>query len=416
MIPERYDFSSVFDNSICVTQSEIRWETVYPESPIKGSRRKNDGIMTSAEINDLIERLTAPKPSKEVTQQSKSQMQLTQRLFNEGVSKKSDDKSTEVSELILEDSKIIAESKLRNNIEDAFGGAHEIPKAKMTEIFTKLGILEEGEDLNWRSMYRDLMDEWRLDEDLYDADEARHTLLSALEGDRSTLFKRTARKKMMVKYHNKKEPKIPTTKDAYTGSHTLSRDVLDRITAAPKSEPKVEPPLENTAPLSSRKSRQICNYSEHGKKSFLERGKELEERRLGRLSKIEESSMPKRRATKSSTNLTEEDVARIMARKEEKKRQLELETTPSYRPSVTKYKEYLKKKKAIESDWSKAPGYEKDVERHRNAYQMSQMKKEEEKKMLELPPCKRTKPPPPRVIEEHNYKILNPPQLRLGFI
>lgn len=415
MIPERYDFSSVFDNSICVTQSEVRWDAAYPESPIKGSRYRDDGFMTSAEINELIERLTTPKPPKEVSEQSKSGMKASKRLFKESVSKKSDDKSTEQSELILEDSKKIAEVRVRKNIEDAFGGAHEISKAKMTEIFMKLGILEPGEDLNWRAIYRDLMDDWRLDEDLYDADDARNTLLNAIDGDRSTQFKRMARKKMMVKYHNKKEPKIPEIKETYAGSHTMSQDVYNRITAPDvKLEVQEEETNEASSVLSSRKSQRICNRSEHGRKSFLERGKDLEERRLSRLSKIEQDATAKPPPTKPIKNLTDEDIARIKARKEEKKRQLELENTPSYRPSITKYKEYLKRKSAIGADWSKAPGYEKDVERRRNAYHMNQVRKEEEKKMLELPPCKRTKPSP-RVMEEHHYKILNPPQIPVMF-
>ena len=42
--------------------------------------------------------------------------------------------------------------------------------------------------------------------------------------------------------------------------------------------------------------------------------------------------------------------------------------------------------------------------------QTEETKKEEEKKMRELPFCRRVKASP-RVLEEHNYKILHPPQI-----
>lgn len=369
--------------------------------------------MTCAEINSLIERLTAPKITQEQKYKARKQAKTTTRLFNDSIRKteKSDVKSSTSS--ICEESRAIAEKRIKKEITDAFGDDLEITKQRMQQIFIQLGIIESGEDINWRELYRDMMEEWQIDENLYDAVEAKVQLLEAIDGDRTTRFKRTAKKKMMVKFMNKKEPKLPEPEpeETYTGSNVISQDVFDRIVAP---RPKPEYVREDPGKVDfSERSKRVCERSVFGNKGFFKRGEFLERRRLERINRVSEKSKPREYLREEST-LTETDVKRIQERKKERNKKIVDEATPSFHPSTIKYQEYLKRKKM--GNHKNPAGYEDSVKRHRVAYQLYLEKKEADAAPVELPlPLVKKADMPEKKQTREQYMLLHPPQRPVSY-
>ena len=410
--PVRYDFNSFFDpvSPRRQTKSEVYAQSEYPESPIQKERATGQSFMTCAEINSLIERLTAPKVSHEQKQKAKKQAESTARLFQDSIRKPEKVQPKASTSSICDESRMIAEKRIKKEITDAFGDELEVSKQRMQQIFVQLGIIESGEDINWREIYRDIMEDWQVDENLYDAVEAKVQLLEAIDGDRSSRFKRTARKKMMVKFMNKREPRLPEPEpeETYTGSSVISQDVFDRI-IAPRPKPEYVRPEHGKVDLSEM-SRRVCDRSVFGKKGFFKRGEFLERRRLERINRVSEESKPREYLRFEST-LTEEDVQRIEERKKERQKRIVDEVTPSFKPSTIKYQEYLKRKKKVTGDRKNPAGYENNVKRHRVAHQLYLEKKEADAAPVELPlPVVKKADMPEKKMTREQYLLMHPPQ------
>lgn len=315
---ERLNYNSFFDTptiSNCVLPNS-KESTEISIKNSASSIKKPSNFLTCSEINDLIDSLVSKKSSKtstssnnqipktsgfevnfkQVTPMTKTMIERRKRLKSQTDASTSIDyfssiNQNEVNEMpqdsksyINSYSRTLIDETLERKIKEIFGDSIEFTKQELENIFHQLGILEKGDKINNRSVFRETLLEWEVDDNLYDAASAQNEILLAINGDTKTDFRRIVRNRINTNLVNKKNPKIPyVQKDMYQGSHFITTDVLDRITQ-PKPPPPTEEPIEKIE--YSKNSRKVLNKSIYGKENFLRRVNSLDERKKERKQKI----------------------------------------------------------------------------------------------------------------------------------
>ena len=302
---ERYTYNSLFDpkqkSSTSDSLNENTEITFHDDNANESPIKKNPEQMSSDELLLYIDSLITPKKPKKHPQKNENdfepkhfnqKIQLTKKIIKKQNEKKEIEESSSstiksTSSSINQNSAKICNDLIKKRIECAFGNHSELTKQQIEDIFTSFGILEGKEKANDRSLIRDAFEEWKIDDNIYDANVVKSELLLAVNGDIKTKFRRLVRDRINVKLVNKKVPRLPYVKqEEYQGANVLSRSTFTRLKKTPsiKSEEEKPEPMEYI----SKNSQEILSNSVYDRGSFLRRANVLDERRKEHLQKIAE--------------------------------------------------------------------------------------------------------------------------------
>ena len=460
---ERINFSSFFEPHVVSTKSlshtsskettEISINNMKnPESPIKKGRK----FMTCSEINNLIDSLVSKKdtssissisikPStklsvynsndyKQITPMTKNMIERRKKIKLEMNAYQSNDylnsntqqienRSQNSISYINSHSKAIVNKTIDKEIKEVFGDSIEITKQELEDIFHQLGILEGSEKISDRSVFREILQEWEVDHNIYDAVAVQTEIFLAVNGDIKTNFRKIVRDRINTKLVNKKQPKMPYVKEeTYQGSHVISNDVFERINS-PKPPPLEEDPVEIIE--YSKNSKRVLNNSVYGKDNFLKRMNYFDERKKERTQKIIddiEDEFEKQKEKEKVKHIVHYQPEQLKSKlyyfkKEDSDVDNDLDyQTKKNKPHITPYKEYCEYRDLIRQKHQKEknpPGWESHFQRMQDGRIQKILKKKEEEKNLEIPIVKMPEFKP-RVIPYEVYLIHNnPPQKKI---
>ncbi|OHT14911.1 hypothetical protein TRFO_14708 [Tritrichomonas foetus] len=315
-------------------------------------------------------------------------------------------------------SKEISDETIRNKIDLSFGNDPEMSKQKIEEIFHELGVLEGGDHINNHSVFRDILEDWKIEENKFDAIAAKKEFLLAIQGNVDTKFRTIVKYRISTKLVNKKDPKLPYVKEeTYQGAHIMSSEVYKRINA-PMPEYNFDEPEEKIE--FTKNSKKVLLNSVYARGSFLRRGFTLEERRGERMQKIVDDnekefldSIPK---FQHYVFYTDEELDSFLEIMRYKKEDMKKEREPF--PLITPYDEYEENKKIISRRHRREkhlPGWDDHFKRMEDAIKKKQMKTEEDEKYAFLPvPIIKRAESPPKTVSKERYLLDNPPQKPLS--
>lgn len=229
---------------------------------------------------------------------------------------------------------------------------------------------------------------------MYDISNLKNFYLEVAKDQISTQFHAIAKEKLLIAMANeKKQPKFDYDfNKQFTTAPTLTRKTLDRLVP-----PKSQKPQEETNETANNNNININNKEEYepiklseGSKKILDESTRkadddkllcslpIEEREKHLLKvkndKIEQmklefqSQLTQGKIHSNPMPIYDEKTTEMLEKyKEEKKNRVEEE--PTYRPNITKYEDYKKMQDELNSSEVKNPqGWDKDISRHRKAY------------------------------------------------
>lgn len=447
---QRINYSSFFESqafssksSIQITSKESTEVSINniknPESPINKERK----FLTCSEINNLIDSLVSKKSDnsstssikstskhsdfnmknfKQATPITRNMIERRKKMDSDSMSYQSlnsqqtEDSSQNSISYVNSHSKALINRKIDRKIKKAFGDSIEVSKQELEYIFQKLGILEGSEKINSRSVFRDIIQEWEVDKNIYDAVAAQTEIFLAINGDIRTNFRKIVRDRINTKLVNKKKPKIPYIKEeTYQGSHVISNDVFYRINS-PKPPSPTEDPIEKVE--YSKNSKKILNNSVIGNDNFLKRMSYLDERKKEKTQRIIddiEEEFEKQKEKEKIKHIVQYEPEQLKSKLYYFKKddsESEFDSDPqakTHTPHIIPYDEYCEYRDLINKKHKREknpPGWESHFQRMQDGRIQKILKKKEEEKKLEIPIVKMPEFAP-RVLPYEIYLIQN---------
>lgn len=273
---------------------------------------------------------------------------------------------------------VIAQKRFHSTIEDAFKECSaSIQIDKFNDILAQLGISSDHK--HTRAFIKSVRDS----SESVDGATAKAILCEAIDGVDRTTFHTFARQSMIChsasakkEFVQEDEPKSPTKK--------MTPETLDRLCdlhpkkmeeKEPASPPPKKPPARKWHdPEPIQRPQEVQELHEM---SIDERERVLIERKRSRLEKLREiiaSEQNKRLPRPVMPEYSEQTKQDIQAWKKKREEEERL-SQPTWTPKLTKYEDYLKKKKELESA-KKPHGWDESVARHRMAIEAGRKKRQ----------------------------------------
>lgn len=286
------------------------------------------------------------------------------------------------------------EEKVSKNLKDIFGNGMVCKVDELLNVLQKLDYIQITKETENKLEFTEEQNNSQNEEEESESDSGNKTMyeisnlkkfyLEVAKDQISTQFHSIAKEKLLIAMANeKKTPKLEYDPNKqFTTALVLTRETLDHLVAPKQQKPPEELNKNNEEKV------QPIKLSEGSKKILDESTRKVEDDQLlcslpidqreKHLIKMKNEKIEKMKqdfhsqSTKIERYATpiqfDENTQQMLEKyKEEKKNRVE--EKPTYRPSITKYEDYLKMQEELNSSEVKNPqGWDKDISRHRKAY------------------------------------------------
>ncbi|OHT08185.1 hypothetical protein TRFO_23405 [Tritrichomonas foetus] len=374
-------------------------------SPIK--------IISQKDYNAMIERLTekkesvksenSPNSKKKEKKANNGNSNIFNDLYDQSVQakekleqlKKKQDKEEEeeikkwVKPKTCRASKVHAHNRVIKYVNEAFGEINECSEEELVSIFEKLGLFEANKrfddkhderlksipELACRLEHCVIRNDGN-NKPIYRTSEFHKIYLQVAQGQLLTPFHHLAKEKLLIAMANEKKPAVLDFDplQQFTTAKECSKDTLARLCVPRKTMEITPQEAEERVELNilSETSKKILMESKNEISSLPidQREKRLMQRKEDKIDKMKKEfyqQITQREVKINPIPEYDKETTNMLAEYREKKKNYK-EPEPSYRPTVTKYDEFLKQQELINSVDFKPTGWEEDIERHRKGY------------------------------------------------
>jgi hypothetical protein len=262
-----------------------------------------------------------------------------------------------------------------------FEGRDELPGDELVNFFRFLGLLDMRQDLSCNAMLEEESRGWAQENDLYNVCKLVESLENAMKSNSPTAFENFVNQRIMIAIANglKFHPKVEEAPEP-SPVRQMHRDTLTRLTKTrsgqvrakpsgdvkrPKFVPRIDFDEELPAVPKSVVTQGILKRSELAHLSHSERQAKLSERRAAKVQELEQEAKRSFEPVKSHPmpELSSEMRDQLEARRERLRQQGS--GSPTFRPSVLKYDDFLRIRKSMYQEGNHPEGWEASVTRMR---------------------------------------------------
>ena len=391
----------------------VEYEEPQPKKIVRSKRH----------IARMVKRLSAPAKPKPVAQEEDvirkrkpADPKTFDRLYE--MSKQKEQKNLELQRQYIDEemqactnftrkssqrSKELVEGQYARFLSSMFEGHEKMDEEQLVDALRTIGLLGQKQDLLAVPVVAEEAEVWRCDGDRFDVSLVRKSLSDVMaESEKQTPFEAFARHQMMIVLANggKMSKKVEEPEEVHIVRH-MHKDTFDRLTKVRESDVTKKPAAAKKRPTfvpkvfidghvpeiepASETTKEILLNSEIAQLPLEEREKALAERREQRIKRVTDEvqkNAPKPVKPLKMPELSEEMKAKLEERKERLKNKPP--EGPSFKPKVTKYEDFLKTRESMFSNARRPEGFEEDIARRRQAYELHLKKKEEEEKGIDL--------------------------------
>ncbi|OHS93075.1 hypothetical protein TRFO_12097 [Tritrichomonas foetus] len=400
---------------LLVTKNE---KTKANEEKEKEQQKEKKKIKKSKkEIKAMIDRLMQPPKQVTEEEQPKAKVQTDPKIFdrlyqmsqekeqrNEKLRKEFEDEemnfAARKAEKSNKKSNALAEQQLVTFIESIFPNPeekNEMTETELTEIFQKLGILDNKEVIYKNQAMKSVYEEWLIEKDngkiYYNSFTVKDALMKSTTQKNYSKFDVYARQRMTIALSEAKQRSKHVVIEQPKEEKKIKKETIIRLSQTreqpppkkhilPKQQPKRPKPIKIEEPIGmSAKTHEILESCDLGRATFEERDKIIAKKRSEKIEKLDKELHTEKLDVGPSFGQKPQWPSEIQEKLDEyrQKKLNKQPEGPTFRPSIISFEKYQKQiRKKMMKEANLPEGYEESISRHRQAYNKILQKKMEE--------------------------------------